>query len=728
VASEIDEAGTAPAGPAPETTQDGRPRGWLDRLHLWALVELFVLSGFAIAQPLLDVTGKSPDFFLFRRADRLDIVALVLGVLVLPAFFIWGFEVAVGLVSERVRRWLHLAAVAGLFALLAIQVAKKLTDLRGPVVVAAALAAGVGAAALYARTSWLRLWLRYLAPAPLAFALVFLLISPVSKLVLPARAEATASAAPAVVAGAKHPPVVVIFFDEFPLKSLLNSKGQIDRRVYPNFARLADQSTWYRNATGVSGFTPWAMPAMLTGRYPEKVKAPSYTEYPDNMLTLFGRYYDLKAYETISQLCPPSKCRSTAGNLDRVGLSALVGDSAKVFSEIVSPYDTAVDPATFIDQTAAEESAPKDGKPLDPQFRFNQLRLNQPSRFNDFLAGLKASDQPTLHFLHILLPHAPWRYLPTGNEYNYKTFGRAFKSDQTPAPIVELAHERHLLQLAYTDRLVGQVIDKLKAEHLWDKSLVAMGADHGEGWVPGEKPRSLGKTNASDLMWVPQFIKAPGQDNGVVDDRNWEQVDLLPTIADLVGIKVPWTMDGASQTGKPTRTRTEKWWYDIPGHRETRPGPPNWALVLKGTTDTLVRASEGDKGLYRFGAFADLVYRDPASVGAITPNQEATATLDDFKQYNQIKPTSGRVPALVSGTLTSPLPPAGSTVLVAVNGKIGGESKLFPQRPGDPAASFAAITPDTLWKAGDGRHQLQVYIVDRSGGAPRLIPVSLSND
>jgi Sulfatase len=727
VSSDVDEAKAGPAGPVPEEAVAGRERTWLDRLHLWALVEVFVLSGFAIAQPLLDVTGKSPDFFLFRRADRLDIVAMVLGVLLLPTVFIWGFEVAIGLVSEPLRRLVHLAAIFGLFSLLAIQVAKKLTSLRGPQVVVIALAVGLLAATLYARTSWLRLWLRYLAPAPLVFALVFLLLSPTSRLVLPARAEASASTAPAATVGGKHPPVVVIFFDEFPLKSLLDSKGQIDKRVYPNFARLAGRSTWYRNATGVSGFTPWAMPAMLTGRYPSAVKAPSYTEYPDNMLTLFGKYYDLNAYETISQLCPPSRCQSTAGNLDRVGLGALVGDSARVYKEIVSPYDAAVDPATFIDQTAAEESAPKDGKPLDPQFRFNQLRLNQPSRFNDFLAGLTPSDQPTMNFLHILLPHAPWRYTPGGNEYNFKTFGRAYKSDQTPAPVVELAHERHLLQLAYTDRLVGQVIDKLKAQGTWDKSLVVMTADHGEGWVPGEKPRGLGPTNASDLMWVPLFIKAPGQDKGVVDNRNWEQVDLLPTVADLAGVQVPWKMDGASQTGKPTRTRTDKWWYGIPGHRETRPGPPNWALVLKGVTDTLVRASEGPRGLYQFGAFADLVYRDTTAVGAIDPDQEATATLDDFKLYGQIKPTSGEIPALVSGNITSPLPPSANTVLVAVNGKIGGEGRLFPERPGEAAAKFAVITPDTLWRAGDGHRQLQVYLIDRSGGGPRLVPVSLSS-
>ena len=126
------------------------------RPRLWAFFELFALCGFAIAQPLLDVTGQSPDVFLFRRADRLDIVALVLGLLLLPPLVMWGCEVVVGLVSERFRRYLHLALVAGLVTLVAIQVAKKLTGLRGPVVVAIALVVGALAAVVYARASWPR--------------------------------------------------------------------------------------------------------------------------------------------------------------------------------------------------------------------------------------------------------------------------------------------------------------------------------------------------------------------------------------------------------------------------------------------------------------------------------------------------------------------------------------------------------------------------------------------
>jgi hypothetical protein len=77
-------------------------------MHLWALVELFVLCGLTVAQPVLDVTGKSPDFFLFRQAGRLDILLLITVVTVLPGLSIWAFEVLVGLVSEPARRLLHL--------------------------------------------------------------------------------------------------------------------------------------------------------------------------------------------------------------------------------------------------------------------------------------------------------------------------------------------------------------------------------------------------------------------------------------------------------------------------------------------------------------------------------------------------------------------------------------------------------------------------------------------
>jgi hypothetical protein len=704
---------------------DRRQAPHRSRAALWALAELLALTGLAIAQPVLDVLGRSPDMFLFRRTDRLDILALVVAVSVLPALGIWVVEVLVGLVSGTARRHLHLVAITGLFTLLALEVVKTTTDLRGPPLGVVASAGGLLAGALYASLPWPRLWLRFLTPAPVVFALLFLLVSPTSALVLPARAPSAAVPLEAAATG-DRPPVVMILLDEFPLSSLLDARGRIDRRVYPNFAALADASTWYRNATGVAGYTPWALPAMLTGNYPADARAPSYTEYPDNLFTLLSRYYDVKAHETISQLCPPRHCASFVGDPGQSGLRAVAGDSARVLTEILHPYDAAFDPALFVDQTQPrEEPALRSKEAAAKRFRFKQIGRNQPARFNQLLDGLRPSGRPTLHFLHLLLPHQPWRYLPSGVGYNFETFGGAFQPDQIPTPLVELAHQRHLLQVAYTDRLVGQVMDKLKAEGMWDRSLVVIGADHGAGWVPGEHSRALGRQNVPDLMWVPQFIKAPGQDSGRVDDRNWEQVDLVPTIADLVGVTVPWRTDGSSQAGRPTRTRAEKWWFDIPGRRQVRDGPANWRVVLAGETDTLVRGSEGIRGLYRYGSLADLVYRDPVSVGPID-GDPATAVLDDGRLFETVEPRSGEVPALVSGRLASPPPPAGATVLVTVNGKIGGGSRLFPDRPGEPADWFAVITPDFLWRAGDGRRQLQVYVVDGSGGRPRLRPVSLS--
>jgi hypothetical protein len=714
---------TSRAAAAPASAgEPGTPSG--AKTELRCFLELFVLCGFVVAQPLFDVAGRSPDFFLFRRAGAVDILAWVALTALGPPLALWAGEALVGVVSRRLRRVAHLAVVAGLLLLLTIELAKNLTSIRGYPLLLLAIAGGVAATVVYARSAVVRLWLRYLSPAPLVFALLFVTISPVGKLV--AGGDGDSGPARAVVPADARAPVVMLFFDEFPMTSLLDSKGRIDRRLYPNFAALADQSTWYRNATGIGPFTPYAVPAMLTGRYPSRTGvAPSYTEYPDNLFTWLSGSYDVRAFETVTQLCPPRICAAPAGAGGRTGWRALTRDLATVWAKIVSPRRSDEDPAAqFVEATAADrgQAAGADKGKAGPTFRFDRLKANQPSRFAAFLDQLRPSDQPALHFLHILLPHQPWKYLPSGVQYSYPSINFGYDRKvgwTTQASPVRLGHQRHLLQLAYTDRLVGEVIQRLKDQGLYDKALVVMTADHGISFTPGQAQRTLEDRNAHELMWVPLFIKAPQQRSGKVDDRNWEQVDLVPTIADILEVKVPWQVDGVSGLG-PERSRRVKYFFGKPGQRAEVDGPRNLALALRGVTDRVGRPEDGVAGLFEVGPYADLVGRKPEAVG-VAGGSGLQARLYDPENLRDVSPEGGTVPALVSGALTGSAPDGPVPLAVAVNGTIGAVGLTFTQK--DTPQTFAAVVPDSLFQPGGNR--VQLYQVRRTRAGPRLHPVAV---
>ena len=81
----------------------------------------------------------------------------------------------------------------------------------------------------------------------------------------------------------------MVLMDELPLRSLLDHSGQIDRRLYPNFAKLAGQSTWYRNATAVIGADQAGpcrrcSPAAIRPRTWPPIAA----RYPNNLFRLLG--------------------------------------------------------------------------------------------------------------------------------------------------------------------------------------------------------------------------------------------------------------------------------------------------------------------------------------------------------------------------------------------------------------------------------------------------------
>ncbi|MBQ0991560.1 sulfatase-like hydrolase/transferase [Micromonospora sp. H61] len=657
-------------------------RGW--RGELGRLLEIVALVGLVVTQPLLDVLGRSPDFFLFHRTDPAQILLLLALVTVLPTAAVAVLGALSRVAGRTARALAHTGLVGLLVAALAVQVGRHVAPLRGVPLLLVAVLVGAAGAAAHRRWRAPGRVLRVAAAGPVAFVALFLLASPTSAVVLP---RGDGGAAGTAQGSAVHPPVVMLILDELPLVSLLGADGKIDAGRYPHFAELAGASTWYRNSTGVSGWTPNALPAMLTGRYPAKPVAPHYSQYPDNIFTAFGGLYDIRAEESITRLCPPSRCEQPV--TPEQGLGVLVRETGKLLGRVAGPTESAVDPEdSYREQTRAEAGLDAaEPVPADPKFRWDSLDDNQPARFTSFLAGLKPTTRPTLHFLHLLMPHSPWAYLPSGARYD--------APEDLPndgAGWVDLARQRHLAQLGYTDRLIGETLRTLRASGLYDQALVVVTADHGVSFRPGAQGRGMDaiKAAAGEVAWVPTFVKEPRQQAGRVDDRNWEHVDLLPTVADEAGVRLPWRVDGRSARQAP-RTDGTKHFYDRPGEPVTFaggvPAPPPLPTPhpLVGTE---VRAG-------------------PAA---------GSARVADLAAFTATDPDTGTLPALVWGDVPDRIPD-GTLLAVAVNGRIGAVVPVVPADLG--GRRFAALlADDKLFHAGT--NQLDVFQVATDGTLRRL--------
>jgi hypothetical protein len=551
-----------------------------------------------------------------------------------------------------------------------------------------------------------RTWLAYLAAAPLLFAGLFLTTSSVSELVFP---DASAEA---VDAGPAEAPVVMLLLDEFPLMSLLDADGNIDADLYPNFARLAGDATWFRNATGVSGYTPVAMPAMLSGRWPVGGRSPTAEQFPETLFTLLGRSHEITAYETITQLCPTDLC-TVGAPTGSTGTRALLRDAARVWRELVAPRESVDDITQSIEEeTAAERPAPKHSG--DTQFGFGALEENQPARFTQFLGDIDGAEPASFWFLHLLMPHAPWRYLPSGVQYESRQFGKDGDDRWVDEPWV-LTHQqqRHLLQTVYTDGLLGQVLDKLEDEGLYDDALVVVAADHGIGFTPGHRARSLDPDDpagAAQLMWVPFFVKAPGQRGGEVRDDNVITIDIAPTVADALDVEIPWPVDGISLLGPERRESDEKRFVGTPD--VTVSAGRFLPEVLGGLASRLGSPVDGVASLFRVGPHAGLI----GSAAPAGGDPARAAGVDGLDAYAEVDPGSGVVPALVTGRVGGEVAEA-EAVAVALNGTIHAVSGLY--RDGDDRR-FAALLPSDAFPAGDNR--LQLFAVGAGG---RLAPLRL---
>lgn len=644
---------------------------------------------------------------MVRDSTSRDIVVFALVVTVVPPLLLGLVELAAGLVDRRLLRALHLLFVGALVGVLALTVVTKEGAPSGAAAIGAAVVVGAAGALAYDRVRAARSFLTILAPVPLVFVALFLFHSPASKLVLAGQPEARA--APVTAAAARNrTPVVLILFDEFSTVSLMDASARIDRRRYPSFASLARDSTWYRNNTSVDWLSEAAVPSILTGRLPDEKKAPVLADYPENLFTLLGGTRRIQAFESISRLCPPKLCRATrAAQAEVAGgkSGALASDAGIVYLHLLLP-----DP--FVSRFAPIDASW--GNFGGGQTRERELASSQTAdvpacgrSICEFTDAIMAGGKPALYFLDSSLPHVPYVYLPSGKRYALDS--RVLRGNDDGLwldswPTTQ-SQERYLLQTGYTDLALGHILRKLRASELYDKALVIVTADHGVSFNVGDQRRLPTATNLDDIAFVPLLVKLPGQTRGRIDDSLTRSIDILPTVADVVGLKPTWHVDGRSLLRPLPADGTVT--VSVQGHSVSAPLSTLRARRSRALARQVATFGTGSFAkAYRIGPNQSLLGR---SVAAIPVRQGSTLRVErDGDLLSDVADLeSGFVPTYVEGALSSKAGPP-VELAVAVNGRIAAVTRSFDQYG---KRRFAALFPESALH--QGRNAVGVYAVRR---------------
>ena len=469
---------------------------WLHLACLWTL---------AICLPVFQVLSKSPDWLIAEHAGFPDLpLATVLYVLLPPTVGI-GLEWLAYRWSERAGTLLHLAAVAVLVGAYVLQLLKDEFDPQRRSLYLIALAVGALFAWGYRRGRLLPAVLTVLSPVTAVVLVWFLALSSVAP-----RAwgnSAPAAHAPPVPAAT---PVVMVIFDEFSSLELLDRRGAIDAARFPHLAALAREGTWHRNATTVADATITAVPAILTGRW-EPNREPVEEDHPHNLFLYLRGRYDLNAEEPITYLCTFCDHRSWTARTRRVASS---------YWDLTKQRLRRGDPEAFL------------GVPY-------RTIAHRKEAFRRWTASIRGGR--TLNFLHIQFPHTPWWYTADGRQYTDhvvipELHDETWTKDKAA---VDGYLRRYVQQLRFLDRLVGELRASLVRRGIWDDALVVLVADHGVAFVPGASRRFVSLANFPEIASVPLFVKAPHQHRGGTSDELARTIDVVPTIADYLGVHWP---------------------------------------------------------------------------------------------------------------------------------------------------------------------------------------------
>jgi hypothetical protein len=682
---------------------------------------VFVLASFALTQPVYDRLGARPAF-LVRLGVRPPVIFLVIVLLslLLPAA-IAGIDRLAWLCARRVRDVLHVIMIYVLLLLLALPMLKRASFLSGTSILTGALIVAAIATWGYLKTSGLRTFVTFCTLGLVVFPAVFLFSSSATSILFP----------PQILRPDRWNPVptVVLVFDELCGTSLMNIERTIDADRFPNLAKLSRQATWFRNAATVDADTERAVPAILSGKYSTTYWPPVPADLPQNLFSVLESAggYDLAVFEPVTSLAPNKRVQS---DLERPSIwqqaATLLEPLPRVFLHHVAPRDLYkhLPPISDIWYDRGDSQA-IDRTKQRGVFRYGWTDYRD-RQFDHFLSSLDETSRPTLYFMHMLLPHVPWSYLPSGRRYtedfdkldllNFNTHSGLIDFWGQDEWLVVQSQQRYLLQLGYLDRLIGRLTDRLRETGLYDRCLLIVTADHGIAFRANLPRRMAEAESLSDIASIPLFIKRPFQTEGEINDRAVESVDILPTIADVLGIKLSDPIDGRSVFNDTHSERSQTMFFQ--DHSSI---PVDRGAVAASDVPQTIRQRFGDghdpTALFRVGPIPELLGRQVESLIQVS---EPPVEIELLRFGDTVTENSDElVPCFYEGRVqASALPNGPIVVAVAVNGTIRAVTRTylldgFRDR-------WGALVPESSFHPG--KNDVQFFVVTGTVPDWRLSP------
>ena len=289
---------------------------------------------------------------------------------------------------------------------------------------------------------------------------------------------------PAALAG--QPPVIIISIDTLRADHLpaYGYKGV----ATPAIDALRADAVLFTNAYSQIPLTLPSHVSMLTGLYPAQAGV------RDNL----GYAFDSAAHPTIPTLL------KRRGYATGAAVSAYVLRGASGLSRAFDSYDDAIDvqPGEALgklQRTAGETIA-----------------IAQP-----WIESRKA--EPFFYLLHLFEPHGPY---------------------EPPEPFRSQYPSAYDGEIATVDHAVGQFLEFLKRTGVYERAVIILMSDHGEGLGDhGEDEHGI--FLYKEAIQVPLLIKLPQQKEGGTTRAGVAQlVDLLPTICNLTGAETPANLPG----------------------------------------------------------------------------------------------------------------------------------------------------------------------------------------